>query len=34
MRIEHGLIFAAQEKLLDLSVAPKKLTTREMFIPT
>jgi hydroxylamine dehydrogenase len=31
---KHGLMFAAQEKLLDLSVAPKKLTTREMFIPT
>ena len=31
---EHGLMFAAQEKLLDLTVEPKKLTTREMFVPT
>ena len=27
-------MFAAQEKLLDLTVEPKKLTTREMFVPT
>ena len=31
---KHGMMFAAQEKLLDLSVEPKKLTTREMFVPT
>ena len=31
---KHGLMFAAQEKLLDLTVEPKKLTTREMFVPT
>jgi hydroxylamine dehydrogenase len=31
---KHGMMFAAQEKLLDLTVEPKKLTTREMFIPT
>jgi formate-dependent nitrite reductase cytochrome c552 subunit len=30
----HGVMFAAQEKLLDLSVEPRKLTTREMFVPT
>ena len=27
-------MFSAQEKLLDLTVEPKKLTTREMFVPT
>ncbi len=27
-------MFAAQEKLLNLSVAPKSLTTRDMFVPT
>jgi hypothetical protein len=31
---KHGVMFAAQEKLLDLTVEPKKLTTREMFVPT
>ncbi|HEY1264510.1 MAG TPA: ammonia-forming cytochrome c nitrite reductase subunit c552, partial [Terriglobales bacterium] len=30
----HGVMFAAQEGLMDLSVDPKKLTTREMFVPT
>jgi hypothetical protein len=31
---KHGLMFAAQRELLNLSVAPSKLTTREMFVPT
>ncbi len=31
---KHGVMFAAQRQLLDLTVPPKKLTTREMFIPT
>jgi hydroxylamine dehydrogenase len=31
---KHGVLFAAQEKLMNLSVDPKKLTTREMFVPT
>lgn len=31
---KHGVMFSAQEKLLDLTVEPKKLTTREMFVPT
>lgn len=31
---KHGVMFAAQQRLLDLSVEPKKLTTREMFVPT
>ena len=31
---KHGLMFATQERLLDLTVEPKQLTTREMFIPT
>jgi len=31
---KHGVMFTAQEKLLDLTVEPKKLTTREMFVPT
>ena len=31
---KHGVMFAAQEKLLNLSVEPKKLTTRDMFVPT
>jgi nitrate/TMAO reductase-like tetraheme cytochrome c subunit len=31
---KHGVLFAAQQRLLDLNVAPKKLTTREMFVPT
>ncbi len=30
----HGILFHAQEKLLNLSVEPKKLTTRDMFVPT
>src|SRR5262249_27246841 len=29
-----GMMFAAQEKLLNLTVEPKKLTTRDMFVPT
>lgn len=31
---KHGVMFAAQEKLLNLNVAPKDLTTRDMFVPT
>ena len=31
---KHGVMFAAQRRMLDLSVEPKKLTTREMFVPT
>ena len=31
---KHGLMFSAQESLLNLSVEPKKLTTRDMFVPT
>src|SRR5579871_6197079 len=31
---KHGIMFQAQRSLLDLSVEPKKLTTREMFVPT
>jgi len=31
---KHGVLFAAQQRLLDLNVEPKKLTTREMFVPT
>jgi hypothetical protein len=31
---KHGIMFAAQRKLLNLSVPPAKLTTREMFVPT
>jgi hypothetical protein len=30
----HGVLFRAQERLLNLAVEPKKLTTREMFVPT
>jgi len=30
----HGILFAAQEKLLRLDVEPRLLTTRDMFIPT
>ena len=30
----HGVIFAAQEKLLRLDADPKSLTTRDMFVPT
>jgi hypothetical protein len=31
---KHGVMFAAQRSLLDLTVEPSKLTTRDMFIPT
>jgi hydroxylamine dehydrogenase len=31
---KHGLMFAAQRGLLNLSVPPSKLTTRDMFVPT
>jgi hydroxylamine dehydrogenase len=31
---KHGLMFSAQEKLLNLDAAPAKLTTRDMFVPT
>jgi hypothetical protein len=31
---KHGTIFAAQKDLLNLSVTPAKLTTRDMFVPT
>jgi len=31
---KHGLMFAAQRQLLNLSASPAKLTTRDMFIPT
>ena len=31
---KHGILFEAQRKLLDLTVEPRKLTTREMFVPT
>lgn len=31
---KHGVMFAAQEHLLNLDVEPKSLTTREMFVPT
>jgi nitrate/TMAO reductase-like tetraheme cytochrome c subunit len=31
---KHGVMFAAQRNLLNLSVEPKKLTTRDMFVPT
>jgi hydroxylamine dehydrogenase len=30
----HGILFAAQEKLLHLDANPKSLTTRDMFVPT
>jgi hypothetical protein len=30
----HGVLFHAQQKMLNLTVAPKKLTTRDMFVPT
>jgi hydroxylamine dehydrogenase len=30
----HGIMFSAQRKLLNLAVAPRKLTTRDMFVPT
>lgn len=31
---KHGVLFAAQRKQMNLSVEPKKLTTRDMFVPT
>lgn len=31
---KHGIMFAAQEHLLNLDAPPKALTTRDMFIPT
>lgn len=31
---KHGVLFHAQKKHLNLSVEPKKLTTRDMFVPT
>jgi hypothetical protein len=34
MESKHGVMFQAQEHLLNLDAPPKTLTTREMFIPT
>jgi hydroxylamine dehydrogenase len=31
---KHGVLFQAQRRLLNLAAAPKKLTTRDLFIPT
>lgn len=31
---KHGVMFAAQHAKLNLSVEPRKLTTRDMFVPT
>ena len=31
---KHGVLFAAQRNHLNLGVAPSKLTTRDMFVPT
>jgi hypothetical protein len=31
---KHGLMFRAQERLLNLEAAPRALTTRDMFVPT
>jgi len=31
---KHGVLFQAQEQLLNLNAPPKTLTTRDMFIPT
>jgi hypothetical protein len=31
---KHGVVFQAQEHLLNLDVSPKELTTRDMFVPT
>jgi formate-dependent nitrite reductase cytochrome c552 subunit len=31
---KHGVMFAAQERLLNLDADPKKLSTRDMFVPT
>jgi nitrate/TMAO reductase-like tetraheme cytochrome c subunit len=30
----HGILFAAQQRLLHLDAPPKQLTTRDMFVPT
>ena len=30
----HGVLFAAQERTMNLNAAPKALTTRDMFVPT
>jgi hydroxylamine dehydrogenase len=30
----HGVLFAAQERQLNLNASPKSLTTRDMFVPT
>jgi hydroxylamine dehydrogenase len=30
----HGVVFAAQEKLLRLDADPRTLSTRDMFVPT
>jgi hypothetical protein len=34
MESKHGIMFQAQEHLLNLDAPPKTLTTRDMFIPT
>lgn len=31
---KHGIMFQAQERLLNLDAPPKRLTTRDMFVPT
>ena len=31
---KHGVMFQAQERLLNLDASPKTLTTRDMFVPT
>lgn len=31
---KHGVMFAAQEKMLNLSAPPDSLTTKDMFVPT
>jgi len=31
---KHGIMFQAQERLLNLDASPKTLTTRDMFVPT
>jgi hydroxylamine dehydrogenase len=33
-KFKHGVLFQAQERLLDLDAPPKTLTTRDMFVPT
>jgi nitrate/TMAO reductase-like tetraheme cytochrome c subunit len=30
----HGVLFASQQRLLNLAAAPKQLSTRDMFVPT